>query len=146
MGTVNGELHIGTDKGYVYKFDRSVLTDASGVVTYALKSNVQSTRFGELTAWQMVVDNFSANGGSYTLKAYRNHSSVALISETITLPTNLSSSQPDSGASYLSDFNRIELNFNVRSIQISYEDITPNGANHMYFGGAELLALRTGGL
>lgn len=146
MGTIDGALYFGTDKGYIYKFDHSVVTDAGETVTYSLKSYSTSSRFGEMMATQVSPDVFSSNGGSYKLKFYVNHSTTALTSETITLPTSLTASDPDSGSPYLQNFDRFNINFLFRSVQLGYEDITPNGNNHIYFGGTALLAEPIGGL
>ena len=146
IASIDGETYLGTDKGYVYKFIDTALTDAGNTVTYTMKSSYQSTGFGELTAWQLLINSFSANAGTFDVKFYVNHSTTALFSQTITMPSSLTAAQPDSGTSFVADFNRLELNFNFRSIQMSYDNIVPNGTNHMYLGGAQLMALRTGGL
>ena len=146
LGNCESGLHLGTSKGVLYKLDDTLLTDDGNQPTYSIKSNVRTTGFGELTAWQMLFDVASDNGGTYDLKIYVNQSTTALMSTTITLPTSLTATSPDSASAFLADFKRLEMNFNFRSIQIAYENIVPSGTNHMYFGGAEMIALRAGGL
>ncbi len=145
MGGGGDTTYIGSSDGKLYRFDPTVLKDNSNAVTYRAKSSRITTGFGVQTARAVTPSVFSAGGGSYDIRFYRNHSTTALLSQTVQLQTDFSGSAPDSASQYLSNFERIRLNFDYRALQVSYENIVPEN-EHMTFGGLTVIAFQHGGL
>jgi len=134
-------LYMGTDQGVLYKLNDSVLTDDGQTPTYAMKSGVVVVPHDDMTARRFYSGIRSdGNGGSAVIKFYRDFSTTALLTKTVTLPTDLSDPNPDSGSNYLKNFSRGRLNFNFSALQVGYETITASGANPIWFGPLEITA------
>lgn len=146
FGYGHGEMYIGTDAGEVWKMDKTTLRDGGVYPQYCLRTAYHSTKLAELKAEKLSPDAYGNKGGAFEIKIYRNHSLLAWQTFSLTLPTVLNVEHPPAPAQYICNFDRLNVNFNFRSLMMAYENIVPNADNPIYFGAFLLLCLRIGGL
>lgn len=153
FGSGNGYMLIGTDDGKVYKMDHAVVQDDDNDVTYQFRSNYLLTRFGELAARKGSANCFGMVGGQFDLVFYRNHSRTSFLTETVEIPwdpttpiAELTMDVAEMGwdITPFDYFDRMEINFNFRALQVGIENIQLNG-RPLYFGPITILADRIGG-
>ena len=155
FGRGQGFCLIGTNQGRVYKMDNTKINDNLNSLTYKLKTNYPSTKFGENQAYKLSVGLSSRTGGKITLDFYANNSRTPLLTEVKTLLIDddiLTLSLTDIltvNADFLisSDiyFDREDINFNFRSMKIGVSDIKLYG-EPLYIDKFTLLYQGVGGL
>lgn len=147
FGYGQNALYIGTTGGQIWKVEKGNLTDGGTYPEYQLKTAYHSTKMGEMAVQKLYLDVFGKTGGRFSVKGYKNHSLQPFQTWNMYLPTELAVEHPPAPASFICNFDRINANFNFRSLLLSYEDIIPAATNcPIYFGAMQLLCMRIGGL
>ncbi len=154
FGRGEGICYVGTDAGKTYYFDPTAFEDDDVAITFLAKPNFQSTKFGQAEAMKVNWNTMGKFGGTFNLKFYRNHNQTAFLTKSITVPWDTSVDVTEMTMSvqdmlFLVDpdkyHDRIEPNFDFRSIMVTMEDIVLYGAP-LLIGGITGLAKPTGGL
>ncbi len=154
FGRGEGVCYVGTDAGKTYYFDTNAYEDNDNAITYYAKPNFPSTKFGQAEVIKVSWNTMGKFGGSFNVKFYRNHSQTAFLTKAVAVPwatsldiTELTQEVADLG--FLVDpdiyYDRLEPNFDFRSLMVSIEDIVLYGAP-LLVGGFTVLAKPTGGL
>ena len=154
FGHGDGFMLIGTDDGKVYKADKTTVLDAGVEATYKFITAASPTVFGEAQAYRIGYKIFGEYGGACNIKFYRDYSRVSFFELPFVLPIDSSlltaelddilTSEADFYASPEKYFDRDDINFNFRNLQIGIEDINPNG-KPIYFGEITIHSNRIGG-
>jgi len=153
FGNGDGVMYVGTDTGKLYKIDSTVVEDDDNAVEYKLLTNVQSTRFKELSVNKISPSVFGRFGGAFDLTYYKNHNRTSFHSTSVNTPWDTTAdptefTMPVDEMLFLIEpeeyFDREGENFNFRALQIGVENVVLNG-RPLYFGGLEILADAVGG-
>jgi len=154
FGKGEGVAYVGSDAGKTYTLDPTAYEDDDTAITFYMKPNFPSTKFGDMECLKVNWNAMGKFGGSFNLKFYRNHNQTAYLTKAIAVPWDTSVpveelTQDVADLGFLVDpdvyYDRIEPNFNFRSIMVSMEDIVLYGAP-LLIGGITVLAKPTGGL
>ena len=153
FGTGDGYLIVGTDDGKLFKMDNSLTQDDGNEATYTLKTNYQTTEFGDLRANKVNFSAYGKFGGQFDVSYFRNYNRVAHDTETITLPWDTLAdvedlTMPVEDMLFLVDpeyyLDRVPVNFNYRTLMIGIDNLQTNGYP-LYFGRIIVLADSVGG-
>jgi len=146
FGYGQGEMFIGTDAGQVWKMDKNTLKDGDSYPEYCLRTAYHGTKLAELAAQKMHPDAYGSKGGTFDIKAYKNHALLPWQTWSMVLPDDFTQIHPPAPGTFICNFDRMNVNFNFRSLMLAYENIVPQDDNPIYFGAFLLLCLRIGGL
>ena len=163
FGEANSGMYVGGSDGKLYIMDKGHVKDGGNAVSYSFKTGYRSTRKGELAATALIWEILGKFGGTWDFKIYRNHSRVA--SQTIscemfslmehaspeewTMPTDMVTVDLPLDDTDIKDsdtyYDRREVNFNFRTVQIEVSNITLEIGYPLYFRSITLLCDRVGG-
>jgi hypothetical protein len=158
FGDGDGYMYYGTDAGKIYKMDKTAFNDNDRAVDYRLRTNYESTIFGESQAIKLNANVFSKTGGTMNFQFYKNSPRTEFLVKfftrelTATVDSELLTVDADMDtidAAFLTTpsnyFDRFNINFNFRTLMIGIDTIVVV-QDPIYIRSISVLANKIGGL
>lgn len=155
FGTGDGYMLVGSSAGKVYKMDKSVQQDNTVSVDHKVITSASMTRFGQAQSHRVNFQIYGRVADSCTINFYKDFTRNAFLSKTLTLLGGSSTLTMNLDDILTADadfpvvgqdfYDRVNINFNFRSLMIGIEDMSLYN-KPLYIGGITVESRQIGGL